>query len=65
MSIIYSIKAVFDIPTSVSPPLIVSQLFSAQPTQVVFDSTQLLVTFDAPQSPADLGPLVKVEQISK
>ena len=31
--------------------------------QAYFDASEIIVTFDAPQTPADLGPLVKVELI--
>jgi hypothetical protein len=32
--------------------------------QAWLDQSEIIVTFDTPQTPADLGPLVKVELIS-
>jgi hypothetical protein len=32
--------------------------------QASFDQSQVEVTFDTPQTPVDLGPLVKVEVVS-
>ena len=32
--------------------------------QAYTDASEIIVTFDTPQTPADLGPLVKVELIS-
>ncbi len=49
---------------SVNPPAIVKALFpSAEPQSVELLSSDCTVTFDAPQTPVDLGPLVKVEII--
>jgi hypothetical protein len=56
-----------NIDTTSTPPAIVSAVFPA------FDGSQLcsaspseiLVTFASPQTPADLGPLVKVELVSE
>jgi len=33
--------------------------------QAYFDASEITVTFATPQTPADLGPLVKVELISE
>lgn len=51
---------------SIAPPPVVSAIFPAfDGTQlVVSDQSQILVTFDTPQTPVDLGPLVKVEAIA-
>jgi hypothetical protein len=32
--------------------------------QASFDQSEIVVTFDTPQTPVDLGPLVKVEVVS-
>jgi len=32
--------------------------------QAYFDASEIIVTFATPQTPADLGPLVRVELIS-
>jgi hypothetical protein len=49
----------------VSPPPVVGVLFPAYDgsQRVESDQSQILVTFDAPQTPVDLGPLVKVELV--
>jgi len=52
------------IDTSVAPPAIVSAIFPAfdgEPCMASRDA--ILVTFASPQTPADLGPLVKVEVV--
>lgn len=53
------------IDASETPPPIVSLVFPAfDGSQACVASTkEVLVTFASPQTPADLGPLVKVEQI--
>jgi hypothetical protein len=33
--------------------------------QAYFDASEIIVTFSTPQTPADLGPLVRVELISE
>ena len=50
---------------SVAPPPVVSAIFPAfdGSQTVVSDSSEILVTFDTPQTPIDLGPLVKVELV--
>jgi hypothetical protein len=50
---------------SVSPPPIVSVIFPAYDgtQRVESDPSQITVTFDTPQTPVDLGPLVKVEVV--
>jgi hypothetical protein len=49
---------------STCPPPLVAVLFpDATPLTVAATEQDCLVTFDTPQTPADLGPLVKVELI--
>lgn len=51
--------------TGVCPPAIVSAVFPAfDGWPVTLTETECLVTAPAPQTPVDLGPLVKVEQVS-
>jgi hypothetical protein len=52
---------------TISPPPVVAVLFPAYDgTQlVVSDQSQILVTFDTPQTPADLGPLVVVSVVTE
>ena len=66
MSYTYRIKLVIGkIDTSVCPPDFITALFPSFNGQAVSVSeSECLVTFDTPQTPADLGPLVKVELIS-
>lgn len=54
------------IDTSLTPPAIVAAVFPAfDGSQVcVASSSEVLVTFPSPQTPTDLGPLVKVEVIA-
>lgn len=50
--------------TSVCPPAIVPAIFPAfNGEPVTLTDTEVTVTFDSPQTPTDLGPLVKVELI--
>ena len=52
------------IDTAETPPAIVKALFPAfdgEPCKASRD--EIVVTFAAPQTPADLGPLVKVEEV--
>jgi hypothetical protein len=50
--------------TSICPPAIVPAIFPAfNGEAVTLDESQITVTFDSPQTPVDLGPLVKVELI--
>lgn len=67
MSYQYSIKLAFSkIDASVCPPPFLKELFPAYNGETVILSEQeCLVTFDTPQTPADLGPLVRVELISE
>ncbi len=52
------------IDTSVCPPAIVSAIFPAfDGWAVSLSSEEIIVVAPSPQTPADLGPLVKVEQI--
>lgn len=47
---------------SVCPPPFISSIFPAFNGQpVTVNESECIVTFDAPQTPVDLGPLVKVE----
>jgi hypothetical protein len=49
---------------SICPPPLVTVLFpDATPLTVTASEQECLVTFDTPQTPVDLGPLVKVELI--
>lgn len=65
MSYTYKIRIVSGLmDTSVNPPEIIGLLFAAKDYLTCELSTsECLVTFDTPQTPADLGPLVKVEII--
>lgn len=50
--------------TSVCPPAIVSALFPAfDGWAVSLSSTEIIVVAPSPQTPVELSPLVKVEQI--
>ena len=50
--------------TSVCPPAIVSAIFPAfDGWPVTLSETECIVTAPSPQTPADLGPLVKVEEV--
>jgi hypothetical protein len=50
--------------TSVCPPLVVKSVFpSFNGEPVTLSETECTVTFEEEQTPVDLGPLVKVEQI--
>lgn len=65
MSFTYRIKSLVGMPNTESPPAIVSAVFpdfNGEPVSVTSD--EVLVTFATEQTPADLGPLVKVERIS-
>jgi len=47
---------------SVCPPPFINSIFPAFNGQpVTVNESECIVTFDTPQTPADLGPLVKVE----
>jgi len=49
---------------SINPPAIVKALFpNASPLSVELSQDECIVTFASPQTPANLGPLVKVELI--
>lgn len=51
--------------TSICPPAIVSAIFPAfDGWPVTLTPTECLVTAPSPQTPADLGPLVKVETVT-
>lgn len=67
MSYQYSIKLAFGkIDASVCPPPLLNELFPAYNGEpVILSEQECLVTFDTPQTPADLGPLVRVELISE
>ena len=66
MSYQYSIKLAFSkIDASVCPPPFLKELFpSYNGEPVILSEQECLVTFDTPQTPADLGPLVRVELLS-
>lgn len=50
--------------TSVCPPAIVSAVFPAfDGWPVSLSATECIVTAPSPQTPVDLGPLVKVEAV--
>lgn len=52
------------IDTSTCPPAIVSAIFPAfDGWPVTLSSEAITVTAPTPQTPADLGPLVKVEEV--
>ena len=65
MSYTYRIKLVIGkIDTAVCPPDFLDDIFpnfDGQP--ILLTESECLVTFDTPQTPTDLGPLVKVELI--
>jgi hypothetical protein len=50
---------------SICPPPVVSVIFPAFDGSqlVISDQSEILVTFDTTQTPVDLGPLVKVEEV--
>jgi len=50
--------------TSVCPPPVIGVLFPAfNGEPVTLTDSEITVTFSTPQTPVDLGPLVKVELI--
>lgn len=52
--------------TSVCPPAIVSAIFPAfDGWAVSLSSTEIIVIAPSPQTPIDLGPLVKVEVVQE
>lgn len=63
----YSIKVLFSkLDTSVCPPPFLKELFpdfDGQP--VLLTEQECLVTFETPQTPVQISPLVKVELISE
>ena len=67
MSYQYSIKLLFGkLETSVCPPPFLNELFPAYNGEpVILSEQECLVTFATPQTPADLGPIVRVELISE
>ena len=53
-----------EINTSICPPEVVPVIFPAfNGEPVTLTDSEITVTFSAPQTPKDLGPLVKVELI--
>jgi len=49
---------------STNPPSIVTSLFPGiEHVSIELSTSECLVTFDTPQTPVDLGPLVKVEVV--
>jgi hypothetical protein len=67
MSYKYSIKLLFGkLETSACPPPFLNELFPAYNGEpVILSEQECIVTFSTPQTPADLGPLVRVELISE
>ena len=65
MSYAYKIRLVSGImDTSLNPPEIIGLLFPGKDyLSCELSSSDCIVTFATPQTPADLGPLVKVELI--
>ena len=66
MNITYRITYLIgQLDNSVAPPPVLSVIFPAYDGSqlVISDQSQILVTFDTPQTPVDLGPLVKVETV--
>jgi hypothetical protein len=63
MSHTYRITSLIgSIASSKNPPDFLTVLFpGAEPTVVDLSESECLVTFATPQTPADLGPLVRVE----
>lgn len=66
MTYTYRIKLLFGkMDTSVCPPPFLNEIFPAfDGHEVHLSEQEITVTFPTPQTPADLGPLVKVELIS-
>jgi hypothetical protein len=53
-----------EINTTICPPEVVPVIFPAfNGEPVTLTDSEITVTFDTPQTPTDLGPLVKVELI--
>ena len=53
-----------EINTTICPPEVVPVIFPAfNGEPVTSTDSEITVTFDTPQTPTDLGPLVKVELI--
>jgi hypothetical protein len=51
---------------SICPPPLVTVLFpDATPLTVTVSEQECLVAFDTPQTPTNLGPLVRVELLSE
>jgi hypothetical protein len=67
MAYTYEIRIAFGkMDNSVCPPACLKDVFPAYDGETVEVSEQYCrVTFSTPQTPADLGPLVRVELISK
>jgi hypothetical protein len=67
MAYVYQIKSLIGkIDTAVCPPPILIEVFPAFDGQPVeMNEQRCLVTFETPQTPADLGPLVRVELLSE
>lgn len=63
MAYAYRIKLLIGkMDTSTNPPEFMMALFpNSSPLSVILSEQDCVVTFDTPQTPADLGPLVKVE----
>ena len=65
MSYTYRIRIVSGLmDTSANPPEIIGLLFAGKDyLSCELSTSDCLVTFDTPQTPVDLGPLVKIEII--
>lgn len=63
MSYTYKIRIFLGkIDNSVCPPPLMNELFQAYAGEpIILSEQECLVTFETPQTPVDLGPLVKVE----
>ena len=63
MAYAYRIKLLIGkMDTSTNPPEFMMALFpNSSPLSVILSEQDCVVTFDTPQTPANLGPLVKVE----
>jgi hypothetical protein len=67
MKYIYKITTILgSINVHSGPPPIIAAIFSLYDgsQEVIINDRGIYVTFDAPQTPADLGPLVRVELVT-
>lgn len=56
----------FALDTRECPPALLKAVFPSapEPSQVFLSAEECRVTYASPQTPADLGPLVKVEEVT-